>query len=115
VEDTLDNLWIGNDTAVVRWKPDSSSTYTARGLKSNVGMSGVGGLAANPEGSIWVGIASSGRHLGLQRLVQGAWNPFVTPELDGSTLDVKTLFLDRENALWIGTANRGIYRIHAAK
>jgi ligand-binding sensor domain-containing protein len=27
VEDTLGNLWIGSDTAVVRWKPGSSSTF----------------------------------------------------------------------------------------
>ena len=115
VEDSLGNLWIGTDTAVVRWKPGSSSAYTARGLESNVGMFGVGGLAANPDGSIWVGIASAGRHQGLEQLVQGAWKPFVTPELDGSTLEVLALFLDRENVLWIGTQNRGIYRIHGRK
>jgi len=112
VEDTLGNLWIGSDTAVVRWKPGSSSTRTW-GLKSVAGMDGVEGLAANPDGSVWVGIALAG--LGLQQLVQGNWKPFVTPELDGSTLVVRTLFRDRENALWIGTTNQGIYRILGRK
>jgi signal transduction histidine kinase/ligand-binding sensor domain-containing protein len=111
VEDTLGNLWIGSDTAVVRWKPGSSSTRTW-GLKSVEGMDGVEGLAANPDGSVWAGIALAG--LGLQQLVQGAWKPFVTPELDGSTLVVRTLFRDRENALWIGS-NQGIYRILGRK
>jgi signal transduction histidine kinase/streptogramin lyase len=57
----------------------------------------------------------TGRGLGLEQVVQGAWKPFVTPELDGSTLDVAALFLDREDALWIGTENQGIYRIHGHK
>jgi signal transduction histidine kinase/ligand-binding sensor domain-containing protein len=114
VEDTLGNLWIGSDTTVVRWKPGSSSTRTW-GLKSVAGMDGVEGLAANPDGSVWVGIALAGQGLGLQQLVQGNWNPFVTPELDGSTLVVRTLFRDRENALWIGTTDQGIYRILGRK
>ncbi len=107
VEDTLGNLWIGGNTEVIRWKPGSSGTYTSRELKSKEGIDGVTGLAANPDGSLWVGMALAGRGLGLQQLVQGAWRPFVTPELDGSTLLVQALFLDRENALWIGTAKQG--------
>jgi ligand-binding sensor domain-containing protein len=115
VEDGLGNLWTGSDTAVVRWKPDTSTMYSPRGLKSNQGLDGVEGLAANPDGSLWVGMIFAGRGLGLQQLVQGAWKPFATPEFDGSTLEVQALFLDRENALWIGTLKQGIYRIHAGK
>src|SRR6266851_4647644 len=115
VEDGLGNFWTGSDTAVVRWKPDTSTTYSPMGLKSYQGLDGVEGLAANPDGSLWVGMIFAGRGLGLQQLVQGAWKPFATPELDGSTLEVQALFLDRENALWIGTLKHGIYRIHAGK
>jgi ligand-binding sensor domain-containing protein len=115
VEDTLGNLWIGSDTAVVRWKPGSSSTYAPRGLKSNRGMDGVLGLAADPDGSVWVGMYLAGGGLGLQQLVQGAWKPFVTPELDGNNLEVQALLLDRENGLWIGTLKQGVYRVHDRK
>jgi ligand-binding sensor domain-containing protein/signal transduction histidine kinase len=115
VEDGLGNLWTGSDTTVVRWRPDTPTTYSPRGLKSYQGMDGVEGLAANPDGSLWVGMIFAGRGLGLQRLVQGAWKPFATPEFDGSTLEVQALLLDRENALWIGTLKQGIYRIHAGK
>jgi ligand-binding sensor domain-containing protein len=114
IEDTLGNLWIGNDAAVVRWKPDSSNTHIW-GLKSIEGLDGATGLAANPDGSVWVGIALAGRGRGLEQLAQGAWKSFVTSELDGSTLEVQTLFRDRENALWIGTINQGIYRILGRK
>jgi len=75
-------------------------------------MDGVTSLVANSDGSLWVGIALAGRGLGLQQLAQGAWKPFVVPGLDGSTLGVQALFLDHENALWIGTYKQGIYRIH---
>jgi ligand-binding sensor domain-containing protein len=115
VEDGLGDLWTGSDTAVVRWKPDTSTTYSPRGLKSYQGLDGVQGLAANPDGSLWVGMIFAGRGLGLQQLVQGAWKPFATPEFDGSALEVQALLLDRENALWIGTLKQGIYRIHAGK
>jgi signal transduction histidine kinase/ligand-binding sensor domain-containing protein len=115
VEDRLGNLWVGSDTAVVRWKPGSSTEYSPRGLKSYQGLDGVQGLVANPDASVWVGIDFSGPGLGLQQLVQDAWKPLVVPGLDGSTLEVQTLFLDRENVLWIGTLRQGIYRIHDRK
>jgi ligand-binding sensor domain-containing protein len=86
-EDTLGNLWIGSNSTVVRWKPGSSNAHTW-GLKKIEESNGVMGLAANPDGSVWVGIAQTGPGLGLQQLVQGDWKSFVTPELDGSTLEV---------------------------
>jgi signal transduction histidine kinase/ligand-binding sensor domain-containing protein len=113
-EDTLGNLWIGTDTAVVRWKPGSSDAHSW-GFPSIEGTDGATGLVANPDGSVWVGIDLAGRGLGLQELVQGAWKSFVTPELNGSTLEVRPLFRDRENALWIGTSKQGIYRILGRK
>jgi hypothetical protein len=67
--------------------------------------------ASNPDGSVWVGMDIAGPGLGLQQLSQGAWKPFANSELDGSTLKVQALFEDRENALRIGTATKGIYRI----
>ena len=69
-------------------------------------------LAYQPDGTLWVGIEKRGPGLGLQRLVQGRWESFKTPELDSSTLVVNCLYVDRQHALWIGTADRGLYRIH---
>jgi ligand-binding sensor domain-containing protein len=115
VEDSLANLWIGSDTTVVRWKPGSSTTYSVRGLKSYQGLDGVQGLVASPDTSVLVGIGMAAPGLGLRQLVEDVWKPFVVPGLDGSTLEVQTLFLDRENILWIGTLRQGIYRIHDRK
>ena len=111
VEDAGGNFWIGSSTGIVRWRQGSFDAYTPSGLKSNENLAGVMSLAANPDGSLWAGVAVTGRGLGLLQLVRGVWKPFVTPELDGSALAVGVLFTDRENALWVGSMSQGIYRI----
>jgi len=80
-------------------------------LKTGEVINSIQALAVTPEGTVWVGTGRPGRGAGLQQLVQGKWKPFVTSELDSSTLSVSALLVDRENTLWIGTTNEGIYRI----
>ena len=112
VEDSVGNFWISASSTFVRWRPGSSSTFTSRELKSKEGVGGVRDVVPNPDGSVWVGMDLAGRGRGLQQLVQGQWKPFVTPEFDGSTLEVQSLLRDRENALWVATLKQGVYRIH---
>jgi len=38
--------------------------------------------------------------------------PFAVPKLNGETLEVCTLLIDRQGSLWVGTLNQGLYRIH---
>jgi signal transduction histidine kinase/ligand-binding sensor domain-containing protein len=109
-EDSSGNLWIGTQTALVRWKPGSSVVYAPPALASHAGI-GVSAIAANPDGSLWVGMALRGRGLGLQQFAHGVWKSFVVPGFDSSTLTVQTVALDRNNTLWIGTLDQGIYRI----
>ena len=113
VEDSQGNFWIAASSTFARWRPGSSATFSLKELKTKEGVGGVRTVAPNPDGSVWVGMDLPGE--GLQQLVQGVWKPFVTPELDGRTLEVQELFQDRENALWIATLNHGIYRIHGRK
>ena len=115
VEDSLGNLWTGSSTELVRWKPGSTTVYEPVGLKSNQNLGGLNALALDTDGSLWAGIALPGPGLGLQRFVGGVWTPFHTPELDGSTLAVYALLLDREHSLWIGTQRDGIYRISGGR
>ena len=113
--DSLGNLWIGLDTALVRWKSGTSDVYRPSGLKSNEGTQGVTGFASDADGSLWAGMALSGSDLGLQHFVQSTWKPFIVPELDGRTVDVSALFMDSHNALWIGTSKQGLYRIFGGR
>jgi len=108
-------LWIGTSTALVRWKPGSSTSYELPGLKSNAALGGITALATAPDGSVWAGIMNSGHGLGLQQWVDGTWRTLITTTLDSSTLNVYALWLDRHNALWIGTEGNGIYRVHDGK
>ena len=112
VEDNQGDFWIGGSTRLVRWNPQSHTQYGPNALKSNAGMAGILALAPDQEGSVWVGIASSGKGLGLQRLAQGRWNTFHSTELRGDSVGVERLLLDRHNALWVGTNQNGLYRIY---
>jgi ligand-binding sensor domain-containing protein len=113
--DAIGNLWIGYEHGVVRWQRGSFTAYNASALKSIEGVDGVEAVAADPDGSILVGMAMPGHGLGLQQLMQGVWKPYQKPGLDGTTLTVATLFMDREGALWIGTLQQGLYRVHGQK
>ncbi len=111
VVDQQGALWAGSDTAILHWKPGSSNIFPVAGLKSGLGLDGVDALAAASDGTLWVGTPMPGTG-GLQTFIQGKWKPFVTPDLNAKTLDVQSLYLDRENNLWVGTIKQGLYRIH---
>jgi ligand-binding sensor domain-containing protein len=114
--DTRGNVWMAGASALVQWNPASSTStvYITKALqsRSHEGQPGVLGLAANPDGSMWVGMAFRGPAGGLQHLVGGVWKPFRLPKLDGTSLIVDMLLFDREGSLWIGTYDQGIYRVH---
>ena len=112
IRDSAGDFWLGGSTSLTRWRPGSFQTYHLSGLKSNGGQSGVCALSSKPDESLWVGMCVPGPGLGLQQFSQGAWKPLVVPGFDSSTLQVLTLFLDRQNALWVGTVGQGIYRIY---
>src|SRR5882762_1435819 len=109
--DSLGNVWAAGGLMVSRWQTSSGGTYVPAGLNPAEIFNGVLALAARPDGSLWVGLVHTGKGGGLQQLTQGVWKPFVTPEFEGSRRKVTALLLDRDNSLWVGTLNRGIYRI----
>jgi signal transduction histidine kinase/ligand-binding sensor domain-containing protein len=111
LEDSDGNLWLGGQKGLARWTNATVTLYPSAELNA-VSAEGIDALAATPDGTIWVGIAARGPGLGLERLIQGHWQAFKTPDLDGSDLQVMALHVDPEGALWIGTADHGIYRIY---
>jgi signal transduction histidine kinase/ligand-binding sensor domain-containing protein len=111
VEDAHGSIWVGGNTHLLRWTNGAVTQYSPSGLQNNAGFGGILALAAAPERTLWVGMAKKGPGLGLQRLVNGQWQPFETPQLAGSELFVTALHRDRDGARWIGTGDRGLYRI----
>ncbi|MGA8087269.1 MAG: two-component regulator propeller domain-containing protein [Terracidiphilus sp.] len=45
-------------------------------------------------------------------MIDGALKPFIAPKLNGETLPVASLLIDRQGNLWVGTDGQGVYRIH---
>jgi len=115
IEDLEGNLWFGSATTVTRWRVGSSATFAPPQLKPAEDLNGVQALAVTRDGSIWSGMNRKGRGLGLQQFIKGSWKPFVAPGLNGEELEVEALFVDRQNTLWVGTDNQGVYRIHEGK
>jgi signal transduction histidine kinase/ligand-binding sensor domain-containing protein len=112
-EDARGDLWIGGDTLLLRWRGGVPTEFRPRGLMNNDGQVGVSGLVAMPDGTMWVGIGKAGPGLGLQRLHAGEWAAVTLPGFDSTTLAVTALRRDREGALWVGTFDQGIYRVHS--
>src|SRR5262249_31112981 len=109
-EDARGNVWIGGNSLLVRWSPSSHTVYRPNGLATN-SATGFAGIAPASDGSVWVGILRPGHGLGLQQIIDGRWSAVKIGDFDGSTLSVSCLFVDHEGTLWIGAAERGIFRL----
>ena len=104
-------FWLGGQTSLVHWHNGVSETYPIEGLKSNAGQPGIMGLARGIDNSLWVGTFTDGPGRGLGRLINGIFQPFMTPGFDGSKLRVQNMIFDRDGNLWVGTEGQGIFRI----
>ena len=113
-EDSEGNLWIGSVNLLIRWKAGSSTVFTPSQERSGEGLSGIQAIVTDSNGSIWSGIDRRGPGQGLQRWLHGVRMP-LNPTLNESALQVSALFVDHENTLWIGTQDRGIYRLNGDK
>jgi ligand-binding sensor domain-containing protein/signal transduction histidine kinase len=112
IADTSGDLWIGSSSKLARWDHKQSTLYAPPSLAASEGLGGYSALIAEPDGSLWAGMLKPGQGLGLQHLEEGVWKPFVASGFDSSKLSVSALLLDRDGALWIGTSDQGVYRIH---
>ncbi|HVO60669.1 MAG TPA: two-component regulator propeller domain-containing protein [Terriglobales bacterium] len=110
-EDRSGNLWFGDQSTAVRWNGKWARSFAPAALRGNQ-SDGLQGVVQTSDGSIWLGFAKPGLGAGLQRVVNESLRPFVSPDLDSSTLEVTVLLLGKENSLWIGTISQGIFRIH---
>lgn len=106
--DMSGTLWLGGSGGLARGTPGSFVTFVPPALKPLDQLSGVTALANGPNGSMLVGMAQSGRDLGLQEFQADHWNPFAGDGFDGSTLQINNLLLDRSGSLWIGTVSQGL-------
>lgn len=110
-EDEAGNLWVGGAEGLCRWKPGSS--FQKEELTTG-GIMGVLAVAAERNGTLWAGVELPGGGLEIERLSQGRWGHYQLPGIKGEA-GVTSLFVDRDQSIWIGTARRGIYRVHGSE
>ena len=115
LSDAHGNLWIGSSAGLCRWKSGDAKTYIVKALMQVKGLAGVSAIALGDDGSILVGMRQQGKGVGLQELRDGVWRDYILPGLDGPEMNVSTMLRDHEGDLWIGTANDGLYRVHAGQ
>jgi signal transduction histidine kinase/ligand-binding sensor domain-containing protein len=105
-------LWVGGTEGICRWKPGNQpQAELLPSLLRRKGLSRVTGLAAVADGELWAGLNLKGSGAGLLHLENGRWRSYVTPTIDGSNLSISLLLAERNGSLWIGTTDKGVYRL----
>ncbi|MBB5061116.1 signal transduction histidine kinase [Granulicella aggregans] len=115
MQDSEGAFWIGGSTAVVRWVDGRARTYSSPRFSSGEHLSGFAALVDSGKSSIYAGLAHPGPGLGIEQIVDERFKPVKVPDFDGSRIEANTFLRDREGALWIGTSNEGLYRLHKGR
>jgi signal transduction histidine kinase/ligand-binding sensor domain-containing protein len=105
------DLWVGGYTELCRWKLGSSSTYFTNTSRRPETFASLRGIATGADGSVWAAIDRSGPFLQLEQFEHGSWTTRSFPGITLNSSDVTTLFVEGDDALWVGTAHHGIFRI----
>ena len=106
-EDIDGHLWIGSSGQLLRWREDSHRSYFREELARFEGLQAISSVLAMKDGSVWGTIPRAG--FGVFRIVNSITE---TPKFnDTNPDDVSVLFADRNQSVWMGTSNSGIYRV----
>jgi signal transduction histidine kinase/ligand-binding sensor domain-containing protein len=104
-------LWIAGYDELCKWTPQSATTYFRRAHQHPETFASLKGIATTTDGAVWAAIDRSQPGLQLQYFTHGTWSTRDYPAINVNNTDITTLFVDRDNMLWIGTAHHGIWRI----
>ena len=110
-EDSSGNIWFGS-TVLCRWRQGSANTYLNELRRHQGAGNGVSDVATGSSGEVWAAIDGVGQDLGIRYFSGGKWAAYVIPGLDGTKVLSHALFVDRNQSLWIGTEQNGLYRVH---
>jgi signal transduction histidine kinase/ligand-binding sensor domain-containing protein len=108
-------IWIATANRLARWQDAHSDISAPSELAKSEALEGYKSVAIAPDGSVWSGVIHGGPGLGLEHFVKGAWSPVASGKSNSSDWEVTALLFDRDNTLWVGTANQGIFRIESSR
>lgn len=104
-------LWIRGYTELCRWKAGSSDIYFGTKSPHPETFASLRAVAAGRDGSVWAAIDQPKSAFQLQRFEHDGWTTRTFPKIPVPDSEVTTLFVDRDDALWIGTGGHGIFRV----
>ena len=112
--DAQGNLWTVSDNTLMRWNAGTARTWLPPGISATEQTRSMSCKASLPEPTDRSGSVRRSRVAasGLLHLVDDKLQPFVVPGLDGRKLAISLVFVDRQNTLWVGTQDEGLYRLH---
>jgi signal transduction histidine kinase/ligand-binding sensor domain-containing protein len=110
-EATDHSLWVAHSDTLSHWTGERATTIHIAALEHLRGLSGLRVTLANDDGSVWIGMSTTGSGLGLQREMDGHLSPLRCLGFDSERISATALIHDREGALWIGTESDGLYRV----
>jgi signal transduction histidine kinase/ligand-binding sensor domain-containing protein len=103
-QDRNQNLWVGVQNGVWRWKPGAPEFYPAVGPGN-----GIQGLAESDDGALLFGPRT-----GIGRLAGGKTEVYPLPG-NAQQFIVARLLRDRDANIWIGTLDRGLVHVHQGR
>jgi len=107
-------FWISGYSQLCHWAPPSSKPGSAATYFTNTRhpstYASLKATALAADGSVWAATEGHGPVLKLQHLENESWNIRTFPAIAADSADVTSLFVDRNDALWVGTAHHGIFR-----
>ena len=110
--DRAGQLWVGGYTEVCRWRPGSSDNVCfPEGTHQPETFASIKAIATAQDGTVWAARDQPGSSLRLQHFERGRWTAQNHPGVAVNNSDITNLFVDRDNTLWVGTANHGLFRI----
>ncbi|MBI3005975.1 MAG: hypothetical protein HYY49_11270 [Ignavibacteriales bacterium] len=105
--DSKDNLWIGSDLGLLKYK---NGKFSSLELTETPVVPAIRSLLLDAKGSLWIG--TDGR--GLFRISNNRISTYSLAE-GLSSNSVYALMQDREGSLWIGTNGGGLNQVRRAK
>jgi ligand-binding sensor domain-containing protein/signal transduction histidine kinase len=108
-QDAKGDFWIGGENSACRWRPGGGEVVDRQAQGADV--FGVQAVESEQDGAMLVGFMRAGPGLGLQRITTQGARAFTEGGLLGESLKVTALLRDRKGALWIGTADQGLYHL----
>lgn len=110
-KDAAGNFWIAS-AQLCRWREaESAEIFLEKELERTAG-DGVNTVAIGSAGQIWAALDATGKGLGVRYYSGGKWSSYTVPGFDGATVRAFSLYRDRNDSLWVGSINNGLYRIH---